>query len=100
MVEPFETIPSPDDRTGELSPVKFNPRKPTTVKIETRITMAVADDASCGNDSCQLRFIRRTHHPACSGSAGRDVAADSTSIMLLIRSHKARSFGTASYSPR
>src|SRR5262245_56856173 len=62
--------------------------------------VAAIDVASCGNVSCQLRFVRRYHHPAPAGTATALPLANSASITLLIPSHIACSFGTASYSPR
>ena len=56
--------------------------------------------ASCPNDNCQLRFMRRNHEFAPLGTFARGRTVVSASMVLLIRNQSARSFGTASYSPQ
>src|SRR5688572_32332702 len=75
-------------------------RMPITVASTATTTVAAIEVANCGNESCQLRFVKRNHQPAPAGRAFDFPAANSASIVLLMRSHIARSLGTASYSPR
>src|SRR5207237_7058289 len=67
------------------------------VAIATTKTIALTKPASCGNDSRQLRFIKRNHQPASRGVCDRAGELFSASSRLLIRNHIARSFGVGSY---
>src|SRR5205807_9157756 len=94
----FVPMVGPAVRT--FDPPEYNCFMLATVAIETTKTIAATATASCPNDNCQLRFMRRNHELAPLGTLSFARTAFSASIVLLIRNQSARSFGTASYSPR
>src|ERR1043165_4156566 len=83
-----------------LMPPLFTARIAAKVSSTATTMVAAMEVASCGKVSCQLRFVKRNHQPAPAGTAPALRLPNSASITLLMPSHIARSFGTASYSPR